>query len=236
VFRQEFTNFQLNTFNGVSFVVQNINGCDTAVAANGTCAAGSVKPGMISQGVEIEANVSPVRNFRLTGGLTYASTKFAKNLVGSEDGSVPLDPALFLLPGNTNSNAPRWVATASAAWTPEIGTSGMSALFYIDGRMTDDYNTGSDLFPEKIQDGYIVANARIGIRGPGQKWAVEFWGQNIFNEQYTQVAFNSPLQSSGPNNGSTAQLGRGGTTMTNQVFSAYLAEPRTYGITLRGKF
>jgi iron complex outermembrane recepter protein len=236
VFRQEFTNFQLNTFNGVSFVVQNINGCDTAVAGNGTCAAGSVKPGMVSQGVEIEANVSPVRNFRLTGGLTYASTKFAKNLVGSEDGTVPLDPALFLLPGNTNSNAPRWVATASAAWTPELGDSGLSGLLYIDGRMTDDYNTGSDLFPEKVQDGYIVANARIGIRGPGQKWAVEFWGQNIFNEQYTQVAFNSPLQSSGPGNGSTAQLGRGTTTMTNQVFSAYLAEPRTYGITLRGKF
>lgn len=58
---------------------------------------------------------------------------------------------------------------------------------------------------------------------------------NIFNSDYTQVAFNSPLQSSSPNNQSTGQLGRFG-TMSNQLFSAYLAEPRTYGVTVRGKF
>ena len=27
LFRQQFKNFQLNTFNGISFIVQNINGC-----------------------------------------------------------------------------------------------------------------------------------------------------------------------------------------------------------------
>ncbi|HZV57586.1 MAG TPA: hypothetical protein VFF89_07930, partial [Sphingobium sp.] len=80
------------------------------------------------------------------------------------------------------------------------------------------------------------ANARLGVRGPDERWAIELWGQNIFNERYTQVAFNSPLQSSAPNNQSVNQLGRSGATMSNQLFSAYLAEPRTYGITLRGKF
>src|SRR3546814_4840874 len=60
---------------------------------------------------------------------------------------TPLDQALFLLPGNINSNAPQVVPTASVAWTPDIGSNGLSALFYIDGRMTSDYNTGSDLFP-----------------------------------------------------------------------------------------
>jgi len=232
-FREEFSNFQLNTFNGTSFVVQNINGCANALAADGTC--DDTKPGLVSQGVEIEAYIAPTRNLRANAGVTYARAKFADRLVGNEDGSVPLDPALFLLPDKTNSNAPRWVATASMAWTPDIGASGLSALFYVDGRMTDNFNTGSDLYPEKAQDSYIVANARIGIRGPEQMWAIEFWGQNIFNAGYSQVAFNSPLQSSSPNNQSVAQLGRFG-TMSNQLFSAYLAEPRTYGITLRGKF
>lgn len=232
-FRQEFSNFQLNTFNGTSFVVQNINGCDGALAANGTC--DKTKPGLVSQGVEIEAYIQPTRTLRANAGFTYARAKFAERLVGSADGRVPLDPALFLLPDKTNSNAPRLVTTASMAWTPDIGASGLSALFYVDGRMTDNFNTGSDLYPEKTQDSYIVANARIGLRGPNQMWAVEFWGQNIFNAGYTQVAFNSPLQSSSPNNQSVAQLGTFG-TMSNQLFSAYLAEPRTYGITLRGKF
>jgi outer membrane receptor protein involved in Fe transport len=234
-FRQEFKNFQLNTFNGTSFVVQNINGCDSALSAGRTCASGDVGPGLISQGVELELTASPVRNFRVSGGLTYARAKFANRLVGSSDGSVPLDPALFLLPGSINSNAPKLVTTASAAWTPQLGSSGLSALFYIDARQTSDYNTGSDLFPEKRQDGFTVVNARVGIRGPDQRWAIEFWGQNIFNQDYTQVAFSSPLQSSSPATSTTGQFALGA-PMANQLISAYLAEPRTYGITLRGSF
>ncbi|WP_097090547.1 TonB-dependent receptor [Novosphingobium sp. Chol11] len=234
-FRQEFKNFQLNTFNGTSFVVQNINGCDGSLSAGRTCDSDDVGPGLISQGVELELSASPVRNVRVAGGFTYARAKFANRLVGSGDGSVPLDPALFLLPGSLNSQAPEVVATVSASWTPEIGSSGLSALFYIDGRMTSDFNTGSDLFPEKRQDGFAVFNARVGIRGPEQRWAVEFWGQNIFNQDYTQVAFSSPLQSSSPSTSTTGQFALGA-PMANQLISAYLAEPRTYGITLRGSF
>ena len=77
----------------------------------------------------------------------------------------------------------------------------MSGLFYIDGRLTSDYNTGSDLFPQKEQDGYAVFNARIGLRGPDEAWALELWGQNIFNQDYAQVAFNTPFQA-----GTTAAL------------------------------
>jgi outer membrane receptor protein involved in Fe transport len=234
-FRQAFRNFQLNTFNGTSFVVQTINGCDTALSATRTCARGDVKPGLVSQGVELELTATPARNFRVAGGITYARAKFADRLVGSGNGSIALDPALFLLPGRINSNAPRVVVTSSVAWTPDIGSSGLSALFYVDGRMTSDYNTGSDLFPEKRQDGYAVVNARIGLRGQDQRWAVEFWGQNIFNQNYTQVAFSSPLQSSSPASSTTGQFALGA-PMANQLISAYLAEPRTYGVTVRGSF
>ncbi len=234
-FRQEFDDFQLNTFNGTSFIVQNINGCDSALSAARTCAEGDVGPGLITQGVELEATATPIRALRVAGGVTYARAKFANRLVGSGDGSVPLDPALFLLPGSINSNAPKLVTTASIAWTPELGSSGLTGLVYVDGRMTSDYNTGSDLFPEKRQDGYAVVNARIGIRGKDQRWAVEFWGQNIFDQDYTQVAFSSPLQSSSPATSTTGQFAAGA-PMANQLISAYLAEPRTYGITLRGAF
>src|SRR3546814_19607519 len=103
--------------------------------------------------------------------------------------------SLIPLPGKINSNGPEGVATASIARTPDNGSNGFTALFYIDGRMTSDYNTGSDLFPEKEQDGFTVVNARIGLRGPDQRWSIEFWGQNIFNTDYTQVAFSTPLQS-----------------------------------------
>lgn len=262
-FRQDFKNFQLNTFNGSVFLVQNINSCGTDLngadrdqsinpglpnyvaptatnsnpaATTGGCAAGDVKPGVRSQGVEVEASLVPQRDIRVSLGFTYSDTKYRDNLIGNQRGT-PLDPALRLLPGDNMSNAPEIVTTSSFAWTPEIGNSGLSALFYVDARMTGDFNTGSDLFPQKEQDGFVLANGRVGIRGPQQKWALEFWAQNIFNEGYTQVAFNSPFQQ-GPTAGAALNSlynnarYPGGT----QIFSAYLAEPRTYGITGRFRF
>ena len=250
-FRQEFSNFQLNTFNGSVFLVQTINGCsaslggadrdqstfmgspnfNAAAATTGACAAGDVGYGVLSQGVELEASLVPARNFRVNLGLTYASTKYRSNLVGNKSGA-PLDPALRQLPGDNLSNAPELVTTGSVAWTPDIGSSGLSALFYLDGRLTSDYNTGSDLFPQKEQDGYLLANARIGVRGPDLKWAVEFWAQNLFNKNYTQVGFNTPFQQGGTTAAFSDPQFPGG----RQLISAFLAEPRTFGVTLRGKF
>ena len=240
-FRSDFSNFQLNTFNGTVFLVQTVNGCSNLVGgsaadtdlsnATGTCATGDVTYGIRTQGVELEASLVPARNFRIAAGLTYARTKYQDDLIGTKNGTA-LDSALRKLPGDNLSNAPELVATSSLTWTPEIGSSGLSGLFYIDGRMTSDYNTGSDLLPQKEQDGYAVFNARIGLRGPDESWGIELWGQNIFNQDYAQVAFNSPFQagtSSAPFVDPQYPGGR-------QIFSQFLAEPRTYGITLRGKF
>src|SRR3546814_4213245 len=69
----------------------------------------------------------------------------------------------------------------------------MTGLGYLDGRMSSDYNTGSDLFPQKEQDGYAIVNARVGVRGPDERWALELWAQNLFNKQDAQVAFKSPF-------------------------------------------
>jgi iron complex outermembrane receptor protein len=240
-FRQEFSNFQLNTFNGTNYVVQNIGSCSIALngadtdnsAATGACT-GTVKYGVLSQGVEIEAGIYPMRNFSVNLGYTLSDTKYRNNLVGSQSGEA-LDPALFMLASQQLSNAPRNVATISTSWTPEVGSSGMSALFYVDGRLTSDYNTGSDLFVEKAQDGYFLMNARIGLRGHDQRWSLELWAQNLLNTQYEQVAFNAPFQGAG----SIAQVQKFGApsfAAANQIFSAFLAEPRTYGVTLRTRF
>lgn len=250
-FRQQFKNFQLNTFNGTVFLVQNINGCTTslaggdrdqskfttasnfnpAAATTGVCAAGNVSYGVVSQGVELEASFVPARDFRVGMGLTYADTHYRGQLVGSDSGA-PLDQALRMLPGRQLSNAPKVVATASVAWTPPLGGSGLTGLVYFDTRMTSDYNTGSDLFPQKGQDGFNVVNGRIGIRGKDERWALELWGQNLFNQRYSQVVFNSPFQEGASSAPFTDPLFPGG----RQLFSSYLAEPRTYGVTVRTRF
>jgi iron complex outermembrane receptor protein len=251
LFRQQFENFQLNTFNGTVFLVQTVNGCSTdlngadrdqnasAAGANfnanaattGACAPGDVTYGVVAQGVELEASINPAPNFTVNGGVTYASTKYRNNLVGNKTGA-PLDPALRKLPGDNLSNAPELTLTGSMAWTPDIGDSGLSGLVYVDTRVTDAFNTGSDLFPQKEQPSFVLVNARVGLRGPEQKWAIELWAQNLFDVNYTQVAFNTPFQA-----GTTgAPFVDGQFPGGRQIFSAFLAEPRTYGVTLRSRF
>jgi outer membrane receptor protein involved in Fe transport len=240
-FRQDFRNFQLNTFNGTVFLVQNINGCDNLVggsaadndlsATTGSCAADDVTFGVRSQGVEVEFQLRPRRDMTLNLGMTLAKTEYRDDLVGNENG-IPLDPALRVLPGNNLSNAPERVFTGSFTWTPRLGNSGLTGLFYVDARMTSDYNTGSDLFPQKAEDGYTVVNARLGIRGASQRWSLELWAQNLFDAEYAQVAFNTPFQAGTTSAPFVDPQFPGG----RQIFSAFLAEPRTYGITGRFRF
>ena len=237
VFHQLFSDFQLNTFNGSVFIVQNISSCgsdltggsDTDNLPTGTCDPDDLRAGVTSTGIEMEAVLRPHRDLQIALGYTYAETKFRERLVGT--GGIPLDTALFLLSGDNMSNAPEHVVTASLGWTPDIGSSGLSGLFYVDGRLTSDYNTGSDLAPEKEQDGYFLMNARVGIRGADQRWSVELWAQNLLDTNYTQVGFNTPFQGAG----SVANVVNFGGT-ANQLYSAFLAEPRTYGITGRFRF
>ncbi len=235
-FRAIFSQFQLNTFNGTNYVVENIQSCRDSLggadsdnsAATGSCAADRLRGGVTSTGIEIESMLFPAPDLALNAGLTYARSKFRNDLVGA--GGRPLTPALANLPGNQLSNAPELVHTASVTWTPALNHM-FGALVYVDYRLQSEINTGSDLFPEKRQDSVFVVNARLGLNGNGRRWSVEAWAQNLFNAQYKQVVFNAPLQGSG----SIAQTVNYGTPATT-LFGAFLAEPRTFGVTVRTKF
>jgi outer membrane receptor protein involved in Fe transport len=235
-FYQKFNNFQLNTFNGVNFEVANIASCaddlggrDTdLINENSTCT-GKAKPGLIAKGVELEALFFPMPDLTISTGITYTNTNYAKNLTGTNGAS--LSPVLFQLPGQRISNSSDYVVTGSVAWTPKI-TEDLSSLFYFDFRYMSELNTGSDLDFEKRQPGFAVANARIGLYGKDQVWGIEFWGQNIFNTLYQQVAADAPLQGGGTFNA----VARGLAATANQLFITFPAEPRTYGVTVRTRF
>jgi outer membrane receptor protein involved in Fe transport len=248
-FWQEFRNFQLNNFQGLNFIVENINGCgslaggsgadsdvgvggsaaDAAAGASGACT-GKTKPGVRSRGVEIEAFARPLTDLSVNAGFTLADTRYKDDLVGKF--GQPLPTSLFQLPGRRLSNAPQFVVTGSAAWTPAIGGSGLRGLVYADARYQSGINTGSDLNLEKTQDSVTVVNARIGLRGANDEWSLEFWAQNLFDVNYTQVGFNTPLQGGGETR-AVQTLQQPNAT---RLYSAFLAEPRTFGVTARTKF
>ena len=243
LFYSEFNNFQLNTFNGINFEVTNVNSCkddlagadrdilpSTAAASlTGTCAAGRLGPGLVSKGVELEAAIFPARFIAVNMGFTYADTKYQNNLVGINGRAFA--PTSFQLPQARISNAPQYVITGGAGYSPDIGNTGLSGLAYLDFRYQGDVNTGSDLDPEKQQDGYLVVNGRLGIYGKDKRWGLEVFGQNLFNKLYQQIAADAPLQGGGTIGGV-----RRGSAAANQLFIAFPGEPRTYGITARFKF
>ena len=238
VFRQLFKNFQLNTFNGLNFIVENINSCSEGLSGGDTdnnprtgACTGDTRAGVKDTGVEIEAFTRPMRDLSINAGITYSNAKYRNNLVGA--GGKPLSNALFQLPGRQISNAPKLTVTGSAAWTPPIGSGGMHALVYADARYMSKFNTGSDLDIEKTQKAFTVVNGRIGLEGPDDRWGIELWAQNLFDKTYKQVAFDAPIQ--GTPGSTTRAVQAGFFTRATQLYGAFLGEPRTFGVTLRGK-
>ena len=248
LFRQRFRDFQLNTFNGLNFEVATINSCDNNLngtdtdssSITGACTGGKLRAGVRSEGAEIEIFTRPFRDAHLNLGMTYVQTKYSQNLVGAN--GVATSNQLFQLPGRNLSNAPELSVTGSFSYTPALGSSGLRGLLYLDARHVSSFNTGSDLDVEKIQQGFSVVNGRIGINGRDGMWGIELWAQNLFNANYKQVAFDSPLQGSCTERGAqagycTALLpGTGFPSRSTQLFSAFLGEPRTFGMTLKARF
>ena len=240
IFHELFRDFQLNTFNGLNFLVENINACKTNLngadtdnnPASGACTGGT-KAGVRSQGVEIEAFTRPMRFLSLNAGVTYADTKYRHNLVGA-DGKA-LTNALFQLPGQPISNSNKWTVTGAAAWTPPIGGTGLSGLAYVDARYMSGFNTGSDLDIEKFQGSFTVINARVGIRGPNNSWSVELWAQNLLDKNFEQVAFDAPIQGTCTTRGAINGFCSPIPNVATQLYGTFLGEPRTFGITFRGK-
>ena len=204
VFRQSFDDFQLNTVQRHrvrSRERQQLRGrpqrrrhrqCGVDRRLHRQDAAGR------SLAAASKSSSSPGRcatSLSILGGI-YADTRYRNNLVGAERRCADLG-ALFQLPGRRLSNSAAFTATGSIGWTPPIGGSGLRGLVYVDARHSSEFNTGSDLDREKIQEGYTVFNGRIGLRGPDQRWAVELWAQNMFDKNYKQVAFDAPLQGIG---------------------------------------
>ncbi|WP_374321449.1 TonB-dependent receptor [Brevundimonas sp.] len=217
-FDQKFENFQLNTFLGTAFVVESI-------------------PELKSRGVDADMVwFTPVEGLTFQGGVTYTDAKYG--VFGAGDLSSPgRFPQLSLLPGARASFAPEWSLTGALAFDRSLG-GGLRGGFNLSAKYSTEYNTGSDLLPYKHQDAFTVVNGRVSIGSEDERWTVEVWGQNLLQEEYTQVGFAAPLQGTAFTNTTTPQAD--GTyyniATDTATYNAYLGAPRTYGVTLKVKY
>lgn len=168
-FFQQIEDFQLNTFNGLAFVVESVDESE-------------------SVGFELDAFwATPVPGLDLSGGYAYVDAQYTEVNTG--------DPLVDAIEGKNYSLSPENFLTAQAIYERPVFD---NLLFTasIDGRYVSSYNTGSDLDPEKVQDAFTLVNARIGIGREDGRWSAEVWGRNITDETYAQVAFDAFAQGS----------------------------------------
>lgn len=214
-FHEEFTDFQVLEFTGAQFTTFNV-------------------PRALSTGIELEAVARPTDNLTVNGALTVIDARYPGNC----DGGVP-NVNVTSLCGNELTNAAPIVAIAGVTYQKDLGN---YLDFFINGqvRMDSDQRTSTQArlvptaadvtsrggirqavdaagpLPFDIQDGTAKINLRAGIGAQDDSWAIEVFGTNITNQITRGVTFNTVLRS-----GSR---------------SAFIQEPRSYGVTLRTKF
>lgn len=214
-FHQEFENFQVLEFTGAQFTTFNV-------------------PKAISKGIEIETVARPTDNLTLNGGLTYLDASYPDDCAGS----APVANTATLC-GNSLTNAPDLVGILGANYDMTLNATYdgfiSAQMRYESERRTSTQATvvpsaaaiaaagsldaavaASGAVPFDLQDGNVKINARVGIVNDDAGFALEFWGTNLTNEITRGVTFNTVFRS-----GSR---------------SAFIQEPRTYGVTVRKTF
>jgi iron complex outermembrane recepter protein len=197
VFYQKYTDFQLNTFTGIQFVVTSLDK-------------------VVSKGVDVDfAWATPISGLTIAGGVTQDLTNINNFGNALPDFCGGPGNGCTMRDNNRLSFAPLWSGALSASYLlPVSGTLGIRTS--VEEKYNSSYNTGSDLDPRKIQEGFGLLNGRIGFGALDESWAIEAWGANLADKYYYAVAFDSPFQFN--------------------TITSYLGAPRTFGLTARMKF
>jgi len=205
-FLENFTDFQVLEFTGAQFTTFNV-------------------PKAESKGVEIEAQAQPTDNLSFTGGLTILDASYPDDCATTND---PL--RVQNLCGFELTNAPKTVGLLGATYTGDLSA---SMNFFLNGQMryegdrrtstqgrlvpgTQEALGTTDLNPLDVQESTVKINLRAGIGNDDSGWGLEAWATNLTNEVTRGVTFNTVLR---------------GTSR-----SAFVQEPRMYGVTARKNF
>lgn len=200
-FLSDYTDFQSASFVGLQFLVNNAE----KVRVKG-----------------IEADLTA----RLTQGLTfdvsatYAEATYEKYTQGScHTGRTPDNVATGAcdLSGETLPFAPKLTATAGLQWEHDVGRGQIFSR--LDGTWTGAHNVTSELDPNHgQQDGYALANLRLGWRMPTLE--ITTWVRNLTDETYIAQTAQSNLFAS----------------LQDGTYQNYLGSERSYGVTVTAKY
>ncbi|MHA7821060.1 MAG: TonB-dependent receptor [Erythrobacter sp.] len=211
-FYNELSDFQVLEFTGTQFQTFNVDD-------------------VTAKGVEAEffAQWTPYISNSLA--ITYTDAQYGDDCDASFIAAGGPNPALELC-GTALTNAPELVGVFGMTYDgPLFSENGWDFLANVNVRYESERRTstkgllsagGTITGPVAfdLQEDHFKVNARIGFTSPDEIIGVELWARNLTNEITRGITFNTPLTGSG------IATGR----------SAFIEEPRTYGVTVRSRF
>jgi iron complex outermembrane receptor protein len=164
-YRMDIKGFQDRAFDGTSFTVRN---------------AGNLR----HQGFEFDGVARPLRNLSLFANVAYLDSEFtnypkAPGLPGTA--ATPQD-----LKGKPATFAPKWSGRVGFDWTGDVASNGWSWDLNSNLSFTSKFYGGlqNDANPQTIVNGYALLGARFAVNGPGSRWTVALFANNLLNKQY----------------------------------------------------
>ena len=155
-------------------------------------------------GMEAELTSRPVNGLTLQFGVSVLDSKV-------ED--VPL-PDLATIEDHDLPQAPKVSANALARYDFDVGAGTFSVQ--ADVQYSAEFCFTVLCAPVEQESSYSVSNARVGYAGPGRRWDVAAFVNNIFDEEYRVYAFDSSLFSG--------------------VVAGVYAKPRIWGVSASYRF
>jgi iron complex outermembrane receptor protein len=206
-YRMNISGFQDRAFDGTSFTVRN---------------AGNLR----HQGFEFDGVAKPLRNLSLFAGLAYLDSEFTDY---PNAANLPGLPGTQDLEGEPATFAPKWSGRVGFDWIGDFGSgyswdlnSNLSFVSKHFGGLVNDAN------PQTVIDGYALLGARATVNGPGDRWSVSLFGNNLLDKQYEAGNLYQFLGANlGLNNGVFP-----GSTAVRRLH----ADPRTYGASATFRF
>ena len=208
LYRMDIKGFQDRAFDGTSFTVRN---------------AGNLR----HQGFEFDGIARPWRNLTLYANLAYLDSNFTEY---DDAANLPGLSGTQDLKGTPATFAPKWSGRIGFDWTGDIGSSGMNWDFNSNLSFVSKFYGGlvNDANPQTIVDGYATLGARATLNGPGDRWSVSLFGNNLTNTQYEAGNLYQFLDSS---------LGlRNGVFPGSTAVRRLHADPRSYGVAASFRF
>ncbi len=153
LYKMNYSNFQLNSFNGVSFTIINVPAS--------------------AKGFELELVAAPAKGFTLDASVAHNIARFPNDL-----SSIPLAGPFS---GKDLPSSPHWQASVNLNVDQELPGTGLRGVLNVNTSLISDYNAGSQGDPTQIADGYVLVGGSIGVRTMNDRYGAKFSVTNLAN-------------------------------------------------------